>query len=132
VTVARILIVDDDPIVSLTLARMLEWSGHEATLADSGQAGLERVQSDVPDAIILDMRMPGMSGLDFLRELRASPVHGHLPVGIVTGDYFMDEQVLAELSRLGAAVRYKPIWVEDLSALLSVLLGERPSTAANG
>ncbi len=127
---ARILIVDDDPVVSLTLSRMLEWTGHEAVLAESARSGLERVAEGAPDAIILDMRMPGMNGLDFLRELRASPAHGALPVGIVTGDYFMNEHVLAELAALGATVRYKPIWVEDLSALLEVLLGGRPSSAA--
>jgi CheY-like chemotaxis protein len=129
--VARILIVDDDPVVSLTLSRMLQWAGHTVWLADSARMGLDRVAREAPDAIILDMRMPGMSGLDFLRELRNSPAHASLPVGIVTGDYFMDEQVLAELARLGATVRYKPIWVEDLTALLGILLGERPSTAAN-
>jgi two-component system response regulator PrrA len=129
--VARILIVDDDPVVSLTLSRMLQWAGHTAWLADSARAGLDRVAREAPDAILLDMRMPGMGGLEFLRELRTSPAHAALPVGIVTGDYFMDEQVLAELERLGATVRYKPIWVEDLTALLGLLLGERPSTAAN-
>jgi CheY-like chemotaxis protein len=128
--VAKILIVDDDPIVSLTLSRMLEWTGHEACLAESARSGLDQIALDQPDAIILDMRMPGMSGLDFLRELRASPTNSHLPVGIVTGDYFMNEQVLAELAALGATVRYKPVWVEDLSALLDALLGGRPSPAA--
>jgi len=129
--VARILIVDDDPTVSLTLSRMLQWAGHEPSLAGSAQEGLDHIGREAPDAIILDMRMPGMSGLDFLRTLRSSPPHRDLPVGIVTGDYFMDEQVLAELSRLGATVRYKPIWVEDLSALLDTLLGGRPATAAD-
>ena len=126
---ARILIVDDDPIVSLTLSRMLQWNGHEVVLAESGRAGLERLESDRPDAVILDMRMPGMSGLEFLRRIRAAAAHRDLPVGIVTGDYFMDEQVLNEISALGAEVRYKPVWVEDLSALLAVLLGERPNPA---
>lgn len=128
---ARILIVDDDPVVSLTLSRMLEWAGHEAWLADSARLGLDRIVRDRPDAVILDMRMPDLGGLEFLRQLRNHPDQAHVPVGIVTGDYFMNEQVLAELSALGAAVRYKPIWVEDLTALLDVLLGGRRSTAAD-
>jgi len=127
--VARILIVDDDPVVSLTLSRMLEWAGHVVARAESARAGLDHIEREPPDAVLLDMRMPGMGGLEFLRELRASPTSARLPVGIVTGDYFMDEKVLSELAALGAAVRYKPVWVDDLSALLSVLLGERPSAA---
>jgi CheY-like chemotaxis protein len=129
--VARILIVDDDPVVSLTLCRMLEWSGHLVTTVASGRDGLDRIAAEAPDAVILDMRMPGMGGLEFLRELRATPGFDRLPVGIVTGDYFMNEQVLAELSRLGAAVRYKPVWMDDLAALLAALLGDRRSAAAH-
>lgn len=127
---ASILIVDDDPTVSLTLSRMLTWTGHEAHVAESAREGFEHLSHSTPDAIILDMRMPGMGGLEFLRQLRASPGYACLPVGIVTGDYFMDEEVLAELARLGATVRYKPIWVEDLTALLDILLGGRPREAA--
>ena len=127
---ARILIVDDDPIVSLTLSRMLGWAGHEVTLASSGASGLDAVETARPDAVLLDMRMPGMSGLEFLRILRGAPAHRDLPVGIVTGDYFMDEQVLAELSSLGAEVRYKPVWVDDLARLMAILLREH--TADSG
>ena len=57
-----------------------------------------------------------------LRELRS---HGRLretPVAIVTGDYFLNEPVLSELRTLGATVRYKPLWMEDLSALARSLL----------
>ena len=45
-----------------------------------------------------------------------------MPVGIVTGDYFMKDDVLAELASLGATVRYKPVWMNDLQALTRDLL----------
>jgi CheY-like chemotaxis protein len=126
---ARVLVVDDDPAVGLTLSRMLGLEGHEVTRVDSAAAGLEQVRRAPPEAVILDMRMPVMGGLDFLRRLRQSGP-SRLPVGIVTGDYFLEEAVLAELGRLGAEVRYKPVGMDDLSSLMNTLLGRGGGPAA--
>ena len=49
-----------------------------------------------------------------------------LPVGVITGDYFLGDSVLQELSTLGATVRYKPIRIEDLATLTGQILGGRP------
>jgi CheY-like chemotaxis protein len=121
--VARLLLIDDDMAVSVTLTRMLQFGGHQVTRLESAQAGLAAALASPPDAVILDMKMPGMGGLEFLTRLRAAPQTAALPVGVITGDYFLGEAVLQELSRLGAAVRYKPIRMEDLSALTEQLLG---------
>ncbi len=120
--VARILIIDDDPAVSVTLSRMLALDGHAVTRVDTAHEGLSLSADDPPDAIILDMRMPAMGGLEFLRRLRANARLQHLPVGIITGDYFLGDDILAELTTLGASVRYKPVWMDDLSALTRSLL----------
>jgi CheY-like chemotaxis protein len=120
--VARLLLIDDDLAVSLTLARMLEFRGHEVTRIESAEIGLERAISTPPDALILDMKMPQMDGLEFLRRLRDAPGLTSLPVGVITGDYFLGEPILHELGRLGAIVRYKPIRMEDLAALTDQLL----------
>jgi len=129
--VAQVLIIDDDPAVSLTLARMLEFDGHVVTRVESAQAGLASAETQAPDAIILDMRMPIMGGLEFLRSLRGHESLRLLPVGIVTGDYFLEERVLDELESLGAHVRYKPLWMDDLSALTRTLLGRDCSGGAS-
>jgi CheY-like chemotaxis protein len=120
--VARLLLIDDDPAVSLTLARMLEFSGHDVTRIESAELGLAQALASPPDALILDMKMPEMGGLEFLKRLRASRLD-HLPVGVITGDYFLGEGILQELTTLGALVRYKPIRMEDLAALTDHLLG---------
>jgi CheY-like chemotaxis protein len=122
--VARLLLIDDDAAVSMTLARMLEFCGHQVTRTGSAQAGLAEALANPPDALILDMKMPEMGGLEFLIRLRASPQAERLPVGVVTGDYFLGETVLQELARLRATVRYKPIRMEDLSVLADQLLSE--------
>ena len=119
---ARILIIDDDPAVSLTLSRMLQLDGHEVKCVGTAQDGLAAAADDTPDAVILDIRMPGMTGLEFLRELRSNTRLCRLPVGIITGDYFLSEQVLGEIGSLGAIVRYKPVWMADLTALARALL----------
>ena len=124
---AHLLIIDDDPAVGLTFRRMLEVTGHRVSRALSADEGLAQLNGDPPDAILLDMRMPVMDGLEFLRRLRQDDRLKTLPVGIVTGDYFLNEQVLAEISELGAAVRYKPVAMEDLHALAGVLLNQTPS-----
>ncbi|HKV98212.1 MAG TPA: response regulator [Vicinamibacterales bacterium] len=127
---ARILIVDDDLAVSETFARMLRLDGHDVATVESAALALEDASRQVPDALILDMRMPGQGGLDFLRNLRADARFRGVPVGIVTGDYFLKDEVLAELSALGATVRYKPLWMDDLAALTETLLHPTPGQDA--
>jgi len=120
--VAHILIVDDDRVVGETFARMLTLEGHRVTTVQSAESALAAAGADLPDALILDMRMPVVNGLDFLRQLRRDPQLREMPVAIVTGDYFLNEPVLAEMQSLGATVRYKPLWMDDLSALAQSLL----------
>ena len=127
---ARILIVDDDLAVSETFARMLRLDGHEVATVESAASALENATRHVPDALTLDMRMTGQGGLDFLRNLRADDRFRGVPVGIVTGDYFLKDEVLAELSALGATVRYKPLWLADLAALADTLLHPPASSDA--
>ena len=112
-----ILIVDDDSAVAETFSRMLKLEGYEVATALDPEEGLQLAERLSPSAIILDMRMPIVNGLQFLRQVRASPNLASVPVAIVTGDYFMGEPVMNELRSLGAAVRFKPLWLEDLVAL---------------
>lgn len=112
-----ILIVDDDSAVAETFSRMLRLEGYEVATALDPEKGLALAGTLLPNAIILDMRMPIINGLQFLRKVRATPALADVPVAIVTGDYFMGEPVMNELRALGAAVRFKPLWLEDLVAL---------------
>jgi DNA-binding response OmpR family regulator len=120
--VAHILIVDDDQVVGETFARMLTLEGYRVTSVQSVDAALAATATEAPDALIVDMRMPVVSGLDFLRLLRRDSRLREVPVAIVTGDYFLNEPILAEMRALGATVRYKPLWMDDLSALAQSLL----------
>jgi DNA-binding response OmpR family regulator len=117
-----ILIVDDDRSVSDTFTRMLKLEGFEVAAAINAEAGLELADSIRPNAIILDMRMPITNGLQFLRMVRSKPHLLEVPVAIVTGDYFLPDPITQELKSLGASIRFKPLWLEDLIALAKTLV----------
>jgi DNA-binding response OmpR family regulator len=120
--VGKILIVDDDEGVTQTFARMLQLEGYQVRTAVSAETGLEEAARSRPDAIILDLRMPLIDGLGFLRRLRERDEHRSTPVAIVTGDYFLDDAISSELRELGAELRFKPLWLEDLVGLARELL----------
>jgi len=121
-TTLKILIVDDDEGVTQTFARMLRLEGYQVCTAGNAEKGLVEAEKNHPDAIILDLRMPLIDGLGFLRRLRAHDDQRTTPVAIVTGDYFLDDSVANELQELGAEVRFKPLWLEDLVGLARTLL----------
>jgi DNA-binding response OmpR family regulator len=121
-TTAKILIVDDDEGVTQTFARMLRLEGYQVRTAINAENGLREAEQSRPDAIILDLRMPLVDGLGFLRRLRAHDAQRSTPVAIVTGDYFLDDAVSTELRELGAELRFKPLWLEDLVGLARNLL----------
>src|SRR5229473_8480259 len=111
---SKILIVDDDEGVTQTFARMLRLEGFQVRTAFSAETGLQEAAASHPDAIILDLRMPLVDGLGFLRRLRSRDDQRATPVAIVTGDYFLEDAVANELRELGAELRFKPLWLEDL------------------
>ena len=117
-----ILIVDDDSSVATTFARMLKLEGYSVATALDAERGLALADAVRPQAIILDMRMPITNGLQFLRNVRARPHLVEVPVAIVTGDYFLPEKVQLELKALGASIRFKPLWLDDLLALARTLV----------
>lgn len=81
----RILVVDDHRQNVDLLARHLDGLGYAVATADSGPEALERVAAGRPDVVLLDIAMPGMSGLEVLRRLRAEPATADLPVILVSG-----------------------------------------------
>src|SRR5215510_5871638 len=79
----RILVVDDDPHVARTLVDLLGFHGHEAERAESGEQGLERLQQKAFDLVILDVRLPGMSGFETCARIRET-IGPSLPVIMLT------------------------------------------------
>ena len=66
----KILIIDDDPSIRETLEMFLHEKGYEVMTSEDGGKGLEAVQRERPDIVILDIRLPGMDGLEVLRKIK--------------------------------------------------------------
>ena len=121
-TAPRVLIVDDDGATADSFSRTLRLEGYEVWAGLSAEEGLTLAQTHQPHAIVLDLRMPLTSGLQFLRAIRAIDGLATTPVAIVTGDYGLDDEVQDEIRALGAELRFKPIWIEELVTLARELL----------
>jgi CheY-like chemotaxis protein len=81
----RVLVVDDEPDVRLVARVILGSAGYEVVEAESGEAALARLDDgDVPDVVLLDVRMPGIDGWDVLGRVRANPDLKGLPVVVFT------------------------------------------------
>jgi two-component system NtrC family response regulator len=129
---ANILIVDDDAAIREALSEVLTDLGHTPAAMAEGAAALSWLERHRADAVLLDLRMPGMDGMEVLRRIRASP--GPPPVVILTAVPTTSNTI--EAMRLGAADHLaKPIGRADLSALLARVLAIpttiQPATAAD-
>ncbi len=81
---ARVLIVEDSPTERYKLKEMLEKHGHEVLEADNGADGVALARDQKPDAVLMDIVMPGLNGFQATRQLTKDPNTSHIPVIIVT------------------------------------------------
>ena len=93
-----ILVIDDEAAIRDSLKMILEYDGYECILSASGQEGLVCVKRDSPALVLLDIKMPGMDGLDVLRSIRK--IDKLLPVVIISGHGNVATAV--EATKLGA------------------------------
>jgi two-component system nitrogen regulation response regulator NtrX len=94
----RVLVVDDEPAIRDTMRMILEYEGLDVTAASSGQEALSIVEKDPPDIVFLDVKMPGLDGLEVLSRLRG--MNETLPVVIVSAHGTASTAL--EAGRLGA------------------------------
>ncbi len=95
---ARILVIDDEPDIREAMRMILEYEGHECLVASSAPEGLAIVERDAPDLVFLDIKMPGMDGLEALARLRG--ISETLPVIMISGHGTI--QTAVEATKLGA------------------------------
>jgi CheY-like chemotaxis protein len=87
----KILLVDDDASLRLTLSDLLKFEGYDVITAESGEKGLKKLVKTMPDLIILDMSMPGMGGVGFLKEISSPDGKPKHPVLVLTARANMAE-----------------------------------------
>lgn len=126
----RILVVDDEPDVRNFLATCIEDAGFNVETASDGAEALEKVKNESPDLVTLDMVMPRVSGINFMRRLRAMGDFNHLPVIVITAHAHDDlgSEDLKEFNAFASGLkpRYtmeKPVTPEKLVRAISEILG---------
>lgn len=118
---ARVLIVDDSPTEVHVLKIMLEKNGHEADSVDNAEAGIARAKETKPDAILMDVVMPGMNGFQATRAITKDPETESIPIIIVTTKDQETDRVWG--MRQGAKDYIsKPADEQELMAKLSAVL----------
>lgn len=111
----KVLVVDDDASVRKSLHRLIRAAGYDVETLEGAAAYLERAAQQPPACLVLDIRMPGMSGLDLLRVVAGTA--RDLPIVFISGHG--DEDVRAQAMDAGAVeVLYKPL---DETTLLAAI-----------
>ena len=121
VTPARILIVDDDPVVRETIRDSVEHLGYRTGEAGSAEEALERLTQELPDLILLDVRMPGITGIELCRQLKADQATRLIPVVLLTAQGELDTRV-AGLDAGADDYFTKPVHLRELAARLRALM----------
>lgn len=111
-SLSDILIIDDDAIICEVAKMHLERAGYSVRVARDGTAGLLAVQARRPEVVLLDFAMPGLSGVDVLRELRADQTTAQIPVLMITAWRADADRAASEA--LGARWLTKPILGDTL------------------
>ena len=129
----RILVVDDEPAVRDALERALRLDGYDVDLAEDGTEGLAKSGRLAPDAIVLDLLMPSMGGIQMCRELREAG--DRTPILILTARDAISDRV-AGLDAGADDYLVKPFALEELQARLRALLrrsaGDEDGVLAHG
>ncbi len=125
----KVLLIDDDPTVVAMYDKLFRRHGYEVASAGDGASGLESFHRERPDLVLLDLGLPGMSGLQWLQTVRRQPGLDKLPVVVLTAGG-TKAQVLSALS-VGAScvllkARDQPQRVIDVAQTL--ISGEGPKT----
>lgn len=122
----KILIVEDEPSLVEVLTYNLQREGYEVAIAKEGREGLRKAQTLLPDLVLLDLMLPGLSGLDICRELRASPRTANIAILMLTAKSEETDQVVGFAVGADDYVT-KPFSVKVLVQRIKVLLRRKDS-----
>lgn len=117
----RILIVDDEPNIVISLDYLMKREGYDVAIAADGEAALEAVAAAAPDLVILDVMLPRMNGFDVCRRLRADPRWKDLKILMLTARG-RETEVAKGLGAGADAYVTKPFSTRDLVAQVKAML----------
>jgi CheY-like chemotaxis protein len=121
----HVLITEDNEDLSLIYSTKLASEGYNVVTAGDGKEAFDRIREQMPDIILLDIIMPRMDGLEFLRKARKEPDLEHIPIVIMTN--LGQDEDRAQCEKLGA-VRFMvktELNIEQLSPLVQEVLSNK-------
>jgi DNA-binding response OmpR family regulator len=121
----HILVVDDDPDVRETIRSILDKAGYQVSTASDGQEALDSISFQTPSAVILDIIMPEMDGIEVCRRIRADPFLGKIPILFLTAKG-RPEDVVRGLDAGGDDYLTKPFEIIEIPARVRALLRRGP------
>jgi two-component system phosphate regulon response regulator PhoB len=121
---ARILVVEDEPAIQELIAYNLELAGHQVVRADTSEDAMSALNRELPDLIVLDWMLPGMSGLDLARRLRAEARTRSLPIIMLTARA-EEQDKLNGLENGADDYLTKPFSPRELNARVKAVLRRR-------
>jgi signal transduction histidine kinase/CheY-like chemotaxis protein len=123
-TERRILLVDDNHVNLTLFSEILTRFGHTVTIANNGREAIDLARSSRPDAVLMDVIMPEMDGLEATRQLRAIPEFESLPIIAITGN--SDPESLQQCDEAGCTMHLaKPVGMKELLEALRECLTEK-------
>lgn len=111
---ATVLIVDDQPENVQLMADVLSTNGYDTLSANSGAQALDVLSRARPQAILLDMLMPGMDGFEVIRRIRENPQTARLPIMVITAMLVSDEDRQRLEKEAQSIFQKGTFWIEDL------------------
>ena len=117
----RILIVDDEPNIVISLEYLMKREGYEVAVAADGEAALRALAAETPDLVVLDVMLPRMNGFEVCRRIRADPRLGGVKV-VMLSARGRDSEVAKGLALGADAYVTKPFSTKDLVAQIRKLL----------
>jgi len=123
--VAKILIIDDSPTDVRVFTTLLEKAGHEAIAVGTAEEGIERVRSEVPALVIMDVIMPGMNGFQATRTLTRDPATAQVPIVMITTKSMETDRVWG-LRQGARAFITKPVNEKEFLDCIHKLLAGTP------
>jgi signal transduction histidine kinase/CheY-like chemotaxis protein len=117
-----ILYIDDNPTNRYVVRRHLEGTGFRVTEADSGEAGLRAIAESPPDLVILDVRLPDISGFEVCQQLKENPSTANIPVLHLSAAYTRSQDRAQGLEQGADAYLVQPVEAVELLATIHALL----------
>lgn len=120
---ARILIAEDEPDIRELVAFTLRFAGHEVVATSNGEEALHKASEIIPDIILMDVRMPRMTGYDACRAMKADPLLKNIPVVFLSAKG-QDSEIQTGLEAGAEEYLLKPFAPDQLTERVKAILGK--------